>query len=310
MRARTRFVVALGLVLATAGVSTAVAARQERSTDEQVQKAALDAVRLSIVRPDDPSFPFDPQVPDGKAFSFPVRNDSASPVLLRRTTWRGDLSRVVDQVVVAGEAVLVQATQPTACPDRRTEEPVTTVDVEVARAGGTRTIRLTLPDPLQASRELNQRCGLFRARESASASIIPVRIHPREVTLDVAFELNGPRPTQLLAVRATEGVTATVTEKLPLAVPPGPTTFDGTRKIPHTFTVVLRLTDCAGPRSSQEAEDPGEGEYRRAPMFNGLQLTVQRPGDAVEKVNLGFGAEPANALVAGCGLPPLLDAIS
>ena len=306
MRARTRFTVALGLVLATAGVSTAVAARDETSTDDRLRKAALAAISLSIVPPEEgvPSLDF-PQ--DGTIFGVPVRNTGGTNVVLRRATWKGGKSRDINQLLAPSEPTVVMLPQPTTCPSRRSQEPIDHIDVEVGVAAGVRTVRLNLSDPLQPSRELNSRCGLFRARESVQAAFRSVRSRPHEVTIDVSFELSGPRATQLLAVRGTEGVTATVAEKLPLALASGPIAYNGSQEIPHAFTVTLRLTDCAGARSRQEPEDPGEGEYQRAPLFSELQLTVQHPGEAVEKVNVGFGAAPANALVAGCGLPPVED---
>jgi hypothetical protein len=308
---RARLVVALGAVLVTAGVSTAVAARDERATDERLRTAALAAVRLTVVPPDDSSIPFDAGPQDLSTYAVPVRNDGSSNVLVRRTTWAGGAAREANQLLVPNQAVLVRFAQPTTCPAHRTQERIDHVEVEVEVAGGSRTLQLVPNDPFQAGSELNSRCGLYRARESLNAGVAPVSTRPHEVTLDVSLAFNGPRPTTLLGVRATEGVTATLTERLPLTVPAAPPVPDtgvvGVRTLPHTFTVTLRLTDCAGPRSHQAAEDPGAGEYRQPPTFSELQLTVQHPGDLVEKVNLGIGTAPANALVAGCGIPPVAE---
>lgn len=309
---RVRLALALGLVVATAGVSTATAARSQRATDARLRSAALAAVKLVVVAPGDATIPIDDGYPGLTTYDVPVRNDGSTSVLLRRSSWSGGGARELDQAIAPQQVLVVHFNQPATCPARRTQERIDQVQLEVGVAGGTRTIRLVPSDPSQAGNELNQRCGLFRARESTDSAVSVVRSRPREVTVDVSLQFAGRRPTSVLAVRATDGVTASVAEALPLTVQPTPVPTGNVIRgdtIPRAFTVTLRLTDCAGPRARQTPEKPGEGEFQQPPAVSEIQLTVQHPGDVVEKVNVGIGAAPANALVAGCGLPLLAEPV-
>lgn len=302
MLRRRRAALGWALVLAaTAVASAAVATRQADAQDRERAQVRLAAVRLQLL----PAY----EVPEAPAFgsrgepvfALAVRNAGSTGIVVAGARWRQH-DVALDLAVDAGQDQFVLLPQPPDCPTHRVTAATDHLDLVVAAAGGRRTVRLALPDPLGPGQEINTRCGLYRAAESAQAVVRAVRSRPGEVVLDVSVAFLGALPTEVLAVRAGAGVGASVAERLPVTLAGAPDVSDG-REVPHLLTVTLRRLDCAAlvPFSTLAAH----GELQPAPGYDQLQLEARHPGDPVERVNLGYPTEAANTLAAGCGLPRL-----
>ena len=308
MRTRWKALAAAGLLLTTTGISTAHALHRENAADKQLRDRAFAAVSLSVLPPeravDAPGLSDD----FGKVFPVAVENNGPDTVVVERASWRDGLDVMVEQTLEPTAAAVLLLPQPTACPTRRLAQGVDHVDVLVLTRGGHKKVRLNLPAPDEPTAAFDQRCGLFRARESLNGSVSPRSVRRGEVVLDVSVEINGPRATQLLSIQGGSGITATVTERLPLTLALVPAGANN-QVIPHSATVTLRLQDCATVKAhaADQEEDPGTGDFLQPPTYYQVQLVVQHPGDDAERVNLELPAAAANALTATCGIPPRVD---
>lgn len=305
MRTRWQVLGAALLVTATAVTSTLVAVRDADATDARLRAAALGRVRLSLVPPNDSA----PPDPSSSGYAVTLHEDGSEGVVVRRAGWSGGVTDGLDTSLPAQADLSLVLPLPTRCPAHVVTRGFDSVDVVVEAAGGRRTFRLPVPDPQQPRAELNARCGLLTAAESlGSTGVGPVEVRPGHLVLDLSAAASGSRDTEVVAVRAAQGVQAQVVDRLPVTAYRVPSS-GGLVFLRHLLTVQLTLRDCARVRAARGQVVDGievlPAEGAAAPTYFQVQLDVRHPGEPVEQLDVTFPQEAADAFVAPCHLPPL-----
>jgi hypothetical protein len=297
------------LVVATAVASTVVTHRSEEATTDRARDKALSqlAATLQPTASGDVLIGVQPTVA-GDGFTLPVYNSSSIPFVLHSLAVTGERPVVVDALVPNQESVPVTLPLPT-CPTHRLTTGLDKVDAVVMTHGGRRTLTLDVPNSEEARALVNSSCGLLAVRESYGASIKVIRKRAGAVVLTVGLQFSGKRDTDLLSVRAASGVTATVTQHLPMTVAPTRTGDETViRDIPDLLTVSLTITDCAAVEAY--ARDYTTNDRNdQDPRFDQVQLLVRRPGEEVEKINLSMQPADANAFGKACRLDPIPEIV-
>lgn len=305
MRRRTALgvVVALAVVAAT---STAHATRRERATDRAARATALKDARLSLV-PSGELATFVELPRHDPSYSVAVRNDGPRAVVIRSASWYDGLTAPVDELLPPGEIAMAELPQP-ACPTKRATDPPGPVVITWVAGGVVTKTTLALPDPQDPLERLNSDCELYRASESFGSQARLVRSRPGEVVVDLRVQWNGKRDTVVKALRAADGIEATVAETLPVTTKPLPRT-NVIRDIQHVVTVTLRLKSCAPLIASLTAQPAELVGQTATPTYREVQLVVQHPGDVEETLNVSIDSDAANALSAPCRpeVPLLVD---
>ena len=307
MRTRTKVVLTSVAVTAVALVSTVHAVRREDAVDDRARRAALSAVDLALVGTEQVTNAVALPGATTRAYDVVLRNYDEAPVLVRHLSWYDGVGADVDALLATGETRFVRLPQPP-CPTKRATRQPEDVTVTYEVAGVTRTRRLPLPDRQSPLDQLNSGCGLFRASESNTYGAHLVRSRPGQVTVDLSLAFFGSRDTVVQQVRAADGVDLQVVEELPLTLRPMPQT-DVIDRIAHTFTVTLTLQDCEALVRAVDRDIDDYSNPVLPPLFSELQLTVQRPGDDPEKLNVAIGVRAQNALSLPCRprIPPVSE---
>lgn len=278
--------------------STAHAVRREHGADDRRRTAAAKAVLLSVV-PSGERQQFI-ALPGGQRrdYDIELRNDGSDPVVLTRASWYDGQGIDLDARLPAGGTLFVPLPFPP-CPSRRVTQapPGITVGFRVQGRSGTREV--FLDEPQDALDQLNGVCGLYRAAESFSGGVFPVRLSRGEVVLDIEAAFNGSRDTIVKEVRAGDGIALTSTGGLPVTLKPDPPS-PVARDLPVLTRVTLRLTDCAAVVKALREDVDDALSPTLPPNYQEVQLLVQRPGDDPERVNLNIGPTAANALSRPC----------
>lgn len=297
------------LVVATAVTSTVVTHQREASATDRARDRALSqlAATLQPTASGDVLIGVQPTVA-GNGFTVPVYNSSSIPFVLRSLAFTGERPVVVDALVPNQESVPVTLPLP-ACPAHRLTTGLDKVDAVVMTHGGRRTLTLDLPNVEEVRSLLNSSCGLLAVRESYGATVQVVRKRAGAVVLKLGLQFSGTRDTELLSLRAAAGVTAKVTEHLPMTIAPTRTGDESViRDIPDLLTVTLTITDCAAVQAYAR-DYTSNDQNDQDPRFDQVQLLVRRPGEETEKINLSMPAGDANAFGKACTLDPIPEIV-
>lgn len=298
MRTRWQVLGAALLVAATAAASTALAVHRADATDARLRAAGLARVHLSLAVPT----PDHPVMYSPGAYAVTLHDDGPVGVVVQRVRWNGGPVQELHAALPAdGDLPLELPAFP--CPAHQVTTGLDSLDIQVAVAGGERSVRLAVPDPAQARDAVNAGCDLVGAAASLSAyGITQLPGRPGQPEFGISAFANGSQPTVVVGVRAPAGLQAQVVEALPLTVPTAP---PGGGVLPHLLTIRLSLGDCAALRRTR-ARTGGPGMLPGGPpQLSDVQLEVQHPGEPVELWTVGYPVDEANALAALCHLPPL-----
>lgn len=306
MRRRSTVLLVTVAVAVVAVGSTAHATRREHAADRAARAKALKGAGISLVPMSEIA-----NVPDlpRRDPSYPVslRNDSPGPVVVRSVSWYDGLTAPVDAPVQPGEVVTALMPQPP-CPTKRATKGPGAVTVTWLVGGVVKTTDLRLEDQQDPVQQANSACGLYPANQYNASTVRLVRSTPGTVVVDVRVAWTGKRDVVVRALRAADGVDATVAEALPITSKAIPETNDF-RDIPHLLTVTLHVTDCARLAATVRPAEEVVGDGSEPPVYNQLQLDVQHPGDDPERMDLALYADATNALTAPCrsAIPALTE---